>query len=148
MIMYLIINIIFIISIIINIVVSYNIITMKPININLRQINTMLLLSKNDITSINQKEKDKSIITLYQLLTLSLIIKPKEALSELDETTGLLGSCITNKECISSQDDRPFCFLPPWLVLSLIVFVIIHTNSIKTIINSYSSSPINSQQGL
>ena len=63
--------------------------------------------------SINEKEMKSTSLLLKTLITLS-IISPTSSLSLGIDKSGLLNPCITDKECLSSQDDRPFCFLPPW----------------------------------
>jgi uncharacterized protein (DUF1499 family) len=50
---------------------------------------------------------------LFKLLSIS-ILSQKQIANGVGVESGLLNACITNKECISSQDDRPFCFMPPW----------------------------------
>ena len=68
---------------------------------------------KITISSINKKERDNSILMFKLIGSISLLSQQNNA-NAVGINSGLLNPCITDKECISSQDDRPFCFMPPW----------------------------------
>jgi len=79
-------------------------------------VRSSLNIKTSNPTSINEREQQSAIISMLKSLTaLSIcIIKPTPSLGVGIDSSGLLSPCITDKECLSSQDDRPFCFLPPW----------------------------------
>ena len=76
--------------------------------------------NKNPVT-ISSIVRKSSLINGLKLISLVSIINSNNANAKDNDNqvlgvdkSGLLKACITSEECVSSQDDRPFCFLPPW----------------------------------
>jgi uncharacterized protein (DUF1499 family) len=71
-------------------------------------------LKTSNPISINEREQKSTTFSILKSLVALSIITPSPSLGIGIDSSGLLSPCVTDKECLSSQDDRPFCFLPPW----------------------------------
>ena len=80
---------------------------------NVRLLSSFNLKTSNPI-SINEREQKSTTNSMLKSLIVLSIITPRPSLGIGIDSSGLLSPCISDKECLSTQDDRPFCFTPPW----------------------------------